>query len=591
MKNLSIWSLSLLAIGFASCSQEDMPEAVNLGGNATFTINLPAGIGSRQFSDGLTAENLEMAVYDAVTGDLVQTPTAVTFGNSLQTKVNFSLANGRAYKIAFFAHKSGDVYTFSPEGKTVTVDYTKMANYHLDDYDCFYTLYTTEVVTGPFNDDITLTRPVAQVNWGTSDIAHPGVVAPAAYDKDATTGEAKNIFTKVTAKAYTTFNLLDSDVDPDSETDVVLAYNQRPDGETFPVDPATYTYLSMNYLLVPVGGTNVDLTLESTNVAGAADDTPGMTKVLVTNAPLQANYRTNIYGPLLTSPAEFNVTKDEIFATPDNMIGLGEEVSEGLYYNKDAKLYTVTTKEAFTTVFADTKAIAGSTVSLACDIDMQNEEMEPINLWTPDKQITFDGKNHTISNVKIANSNGSQFNGLIGQMTGTVKNLTVENIETLDVTKRFTGVVAYVYGTVENVHVKNAKIVTTDGRVGAVVGAICEGQVINCSVEDSEVTGAWSVGGLCGAALEDNPNRIPQFINCHVKNVKVTNTGAYGGVYDKMVGVMVGNINTEGVTFTDCTITDCDSELPIYNTYCPYMWNGTMIKADIDEDGNPVAGE
>ena len=310
-----------MLLGAASCSQEEIQAPVENGGNVNLTVALPGAPGTRAFADGLTADNLEMAVYDAETGNLVQTPAAVSFGNSLSTKVSLNLANGRAYKIAFFAHKAGGAYSFSADEANIKVDYTKMnADYNTDNYDCFYKLYETEVISGAISETITLTRPVAQVNWGTSDLEHPGVVAADAYGANAA-----KLVTKVSAKAFTEFSLLDSDVVEGTDEEVVLAYLERPaSSEGFPVEADTYSYLSMQYLLMPAEGTVVDLKLEAANdAAGEA-----MSTVNVTNAPLQANYRTNVFGALLTSPADFNITKDENFSGANNFGPTPSEVAD-----------------------------------------------------------------------------------------------------------------------------------------------------------------------------------------------------------------------------------------------------------------------
>lgn len=61
----------------------------------------------------------------------------------------------------------------------------------------------------------------------------------------------------------------------------------------------------MNYLLVP-SASSVLVEAELTPNNGSLDMTP----VTVNSMPVQANYRTNVYGPLLTSPADFQVTKE-----------------------------------------------------------------------------------------------------------------------------------------------------------------------------------------------------------------------------------------------------------------------------------------
>lgn len=224
---------------------------------------------------------------------------------SLTTTVSLNLASGRSYKIAFFAqNKEGGAYTFNADNKTITVSYGAMAGtYNTDAFDCFYTLYETGEITGAINHVVTLKRPVAQVNWGTSDLAEPAVVDPNAYGSDAA-----NLVSEVSTKAYTTFDMFSGDVTGEAE-EVTLPYLARPaDEENFPVQSDKYAYVSMQYLLVPAASSVIDITLKTSNSATAVKP---LSTVAVTNVPVQANYRTNIYGALLTNPNYFTVTKDE----------------------------------------------------------------------------------------------------------------------------------------------------------------------------------------------------------------------------------------------------------------------------------------
>ena len=308
MKQILALSAAAMLLGVVSCSQEDIAGPQG-DGNVTFTVTIPEKMGTRSFADGLTANDLQMAVYDAETGSLVMTPADQKFSEaasgSLTTTVSLNLASGRSYKIVFFAqNKEGGAYTFNTDSKTITVNYGAMATtYNTDAFDCFYTLYETGEITGAINHVVTLKRPVAQVNWGTSDLAEPVVVDPNAYGADAA-----NLVSEVSTKAYTTFDMFSGDVTGESE-EVTLPYLARPaDEENFPVQSDKYAYVSMQYLLVPAASSVIDITLKTANSTTAVKP---LSTVAVTNVPVQANYRTNIYGALLTNPNYFTVTKDE----------------------------------------------------------------------------------------------------------------------------------------------------------------------------------------------------------------------------------------------------------------------------------------
>ena len=151
MKKIMLLPAALL-LGLASCSNEAEMPVVESDGNVNITVNLPGNLGTRAFSDGLTADDLEVAVYDVTDADnpVLARKQDYKFGNSLSTKISLTLANGRSYKIALFASKKDNSpYTFNTADRKITVDYTKMTKYNsTDDYDCFYKLYEIAKVTG-----------------------------------------------------------------------------------------------------------------------------------------------------------------------------------------------------------------------------------------------------------------------------------------------------------------------------------------------------------------------------------------------------------------------------------------------------------
>ena len=66
----------------------------------------------------------------------------------------------------------------------------------------------------------------------------------------------------------------------------------------------------MNYLLVAADKTNVDIEFSYNNGGNYVYEFP--------NVPVQRNYRTNIYGSILTSDVEVNVVIEPAFNEPDN---------------------------------------------------------------------------------------------------------------------------------------------------------------------------------------------------------------------------------------------------------------------------------
>ena len=156
---------------------------------------------------------------------------------------------------------------------------------------------------------VKLYRPFAQLNVGTKDMDK---AVKAGFNKDA----AK---TKVQVSGIAnTLNLLTGEVS--GEAEVTCDLNAIPTGETFPKEG--YEYLSMDYLLVGKETKTV------VNVEWQITD--GVTTVdrSFTNVPLQGNYRTNIFGNLLTATTDMNVEIDPAFS--DVIVANNDELATEL---------------------------------------------------------------------------------------------------------------------------------------------------------------------------------------------------------------------------------------------------------------------
>lgn len=171
----------------------------------------------------------------------------------------------------------------------MSVDYSKVNN-NSDNCDAFFKKETI-TVSGNQSVDVKLTRPFAQVNIGTDDF-------------DAAKASGLEVTqTEVVAKAFATLNLATGKVaDEADRTFTMKAIPTASDGE-FPV-AGGYKYLSMDYLLVGADKATVDVAF---NYGGPQSRT-------FTNVPVQRNYRTNIYGSLLTNTTDFNVVIEPAFS-------------------------------------------------------------------------------------------------------------------------------------------------------------------------------------------------------------------------------------------------------------------------------------
>ena len=294
---LSTFTIAAAALLVTSCNDE-MDNGLKTGdeGTVTFTAQLPSEMGTRAFADGLTAKHLQYAVYEAgqstplkVFGDETTVVGEAEMDN-LKKSVTLKLTSGKSYDVIFWADATTDSpYTFNPASREVSVDYSKVNN-NSDNCDAFFKKETI-TVSGNQSVDVKLTRPFAQVNIGTDDF-------------DAAKASGLEVTqTEVVAKAFATLNLATGEVaDEADRTFTMKAIPTASDGE-FPV-AGGYKYLSMDYLLVGADKATVDVAF---NYGGPQSRT-------FTNVPVQRNYRTNIYGSLLTNTTDFNVVIEPAFS-------------------------------------------------------------------------------------------------------------------------------------------------------------------------------------------------------------------------------------------------------------------------------------
>ena len=282
-------ALAVLALG---CNKEQVavdgtPDGEEVA--VTFAAELPGTI-TKAIGDGLTAKNLSVAVYDdasnAAGTHIVALDKTAVF-DALHTTVEYSLVKGKTYHFIFWAQAAGAPYTFNPETKKVAIDYTGAAND--EKRDAFYAVKTLKV-TGPATEPVQLHRPFAQVNFGTSDSA-------AATDAGVT--PTASLFTASdAASSFDVFAGVGTDPVDVSFTEATL-----PAEQLTLKDGKSYTYLAMNYF-IPAGKlSETHVSNLSATFKGASDDVV----ISVPSAKVQANYRTNIVGNLLTDQVVFNV--------------------------------------------------------------------------------------------------------------------------------------------------------------------------------------------------------------------------------------------------------------------------------------------
>ncbi len=180
------------------------------------------------------------------------------------------------------------------------------------------------------------------------------------------------------------------------------------------------------------------------------------------------------------------------------------------------------------------------------DIDLQGGEWRPIGIahsynktegpsgvTNPGYAGTFDGQGHVVSNFTILEGNETDAVGFFGVVTGTVKNLGIDNAyfeATMDC--RAGGIAGTVTasetseGLVENCFVKNSSILTKERVCGGVAGAVCGGTVRNCYGFKNSLSGhSGRFGGIAGDTQNDM-KWVGVVENCYTDFGSVTSSQA-----------------------------------------------------------------
>jgi hypothetical protein len=540
--NNLLMGIALLSTTAACTSELDAPTPNGDGEEVvvTYSVTIPEGIKTRAFSDGTKACNLHYAVYEVGTAeeskasgvtaeaaDASQAPlklkltenVTITKGETLDVDLN--LIQGRQYEIAFWAQSDNAPFTYKDATQTITYDYAN-AVANSDDADAFYA-YEKIDVKCDIREEIVLTRPFAQINFGTDDI-----------DKAQKMGIRVNR-TTISANVYTKLNLRTGKTSDEKE--ITFRQADLPEGEIFPAGN-DYTYIAMNYVLAPEEKSLADVTLNVDN---------GKYTQTFTNVPLKRNYRTNIYGSLITDPANYGLTIDDTYAGEHNIYTVWDGISVEKVEPDENNEIEITSAAQLAYISQngnqynsndEPNTYEGVTIKLMTDIDLNHETWRPIAATNDDAlevRGVFDGNGHTISNLHIElsgeknNDYTQDFNaGLFGQLrAATIKNLTIN------------------HATIENKNTYNISSYT-----GLLAGVAAANGSTRTSIENVKVTGlivvdakAGYVGGLIGRAHQCNISNV-EIVADEGSSVKATNSLYCGGV----IGEVYYNAELKDIT-------------------------------------------
>ena len=578
-KFLALAALGALTLG--ACSTQDVPAPAPADGDGTvtFSVAMPAAMQTRGYADGKQEKTLSYAVYDATTDELVfasgdgTAPEAT--GGPIKYELKLNLVKGKTYNFIFWADaKDNTHYTFSAKDKTVTVNYTETdgkltATGNDDTRDAFFQAVKDVTISGPMTQDVELRRPFAQINFGTNDI------------KEAAAAKTEIAKTDLLVKGvYTKLNLL-TGIASEAKDVTFTSDAFAAEGEEFPADK-TYTYLTMDYVLTGIqleADENVqeakrevfDATMTFTFDDGQSASVP------VTAMPVQRNYRTNVFGSLLTSPLDFKITVvPDFYEEP----GIPVEIIEPKAPATDAEgnaLLTSASELAYIAkaVNSGSDEFKGKTIKLQNDLDLGTNEFAPIGDYQANTPFsgTFDGQGHTIKGGVFKNLNGDGSTaGLIGYMkNATVKELTIDGIkvESNHFAAAVVGLIHFEGGLTPLNLISNVKVINADirsaafadgdkydggNKVGGIYGYSAYNiHLMGCSVEKSYIQGYREVGGLAGTIGNLGDARTG-FSNNTVKDCTIaqdlrhdykdTTPTTVGEIYGQLLNSIIDDTNT-----------------------------------------------
>ncbi|MBE6426382.1 MAG: hypothetical protein E7029_10440, partial [Planctomycetaceae bacterium] len=264
------------------------------------------------------------------------------------------------------------------------------------------------------------------------------------------------------------------------------------------------------------------------------------------------------------------------------------DVSTGWYDAENVKesytLQTAAQFAGFAELVNSGVTFEGITITLACNINLNNIEWTPIGQsFMPNGDDsydenpflgTFDGGGCTISNLKITGD--GDYAGLFGCIGYKVGNFTLDGVSVSGDCYVGSAVGKVWWDTVtkgmdfdiHDITVKNFEV-TGNQKVGGILGAAyCWGENIiqNCSVESGSVSqldpAEGHCGGIVGQYMEGGQNSPNYITDCTVKDVEITGGRRTGGVVGSTSVLSESNAIDElfyGNTVENVTLTGISS--------------------------------
>lgn len=467
---------------------------------------------TRSIGDGTGIDQLKIGVYLESNGlDFLYTNT-LSWSTAKRDGVTLNLANGKTYKVLFWAEdKDNTAYNITDDGKvTVNYDgYLKGGFAKMEQLDAFYATASITPSGASVSRQIVLTRPLAQLNFA---------------DKDTQPEKGKHR-TELTFHSYpVAFNPFTGSITMDESRDITFVFTDYP-AEPLNVNGEYYFYASSNYFFA--SGTSVSATLDFQKADGSSiyeHEFRGSKSIF-----LDKNQITSILGTMVNPPSSWSIWD-----------GTVPKTSTLTQDPNDSDVYIIDGADdiAWLGIEANAASIGtGKTLRFAANINMGGKAGQ--NSLKLPAGTTIDGDDYTLKGLRLPV-------GLFHNATElTVRDFTIDDAEIAyaGTSTVHSGILAnglYGSSSFTNVTVKNSSVVSPTGNAGGMIGYITK---------------------IDKSSREEKINVV--FDNCHVWNTHVDGMGNEG----YFVGMLRGYDNGEELIFKENCSAGHASGTPALESY------------------------
>ena len=568
MKKILLFASALAGLFLAGSCQKESLEPVQQGNTVTYTVTVPDALATKGIGDNVANVNtLHYEVYRTAVAETVTFTDAdrllyhktatVTNGAA---KIELELVNDQNFTVLFWAQvgETNEAYD-ATDLTNVTLKSPIKANQV--DYAAFSGVDFIEGTDALTDKTIELTRPVAQINLGTTEASLTAFDTRVGLDGSSMTvsglSNTFNVAKQIPGAALTSTTVYDEKAVP---------------AEPLKVNTTNYVYVGMNYVgFAPEVGTPVIVSYDINTTEGHIQNT-------IENVPVKPNYRTNIIGNLITSKTAYTVELDNTWGEPaeEYEVWDGKTLTEPTTVNAAGE-YVISLPSEWAWLAnkqnpATKAAPAPIVINLASDLDFGGHELTGL-VALRSGSLTVNGNGYAVLNAKVVsgnNDNGTNAASLFISLPDSelkVENLDVKNVNVVTSgANPYAGVItSYVEGvvTIKNVNVYNSSVYGIDS-IGAIAGFIPANGTV--TVENVLVDGVK----LANADVADESGAMGGFVGrvagkLTAADVKVANTTieAYVGTASdqkrsvaKFIGNFVGGgmINVTGASLENVTI-------------------------------------